>query len=53
MEVELEDLDTNNKDEIEEKLGVDVADNEDAWDILLLEDDDDYKSDFEMELDNN
>jgi len=53
MEEELEDLDTNNEDEIGEKLGVDVADNEDAWDTLLLEDDDDYESDFEMELDNN
>jgi len=49
----MEDDDTNNEDEIGEKLGVDVADNEDAWDTLLLEDDDDYESDFEMELDNN
>jgi hypothetical protein len=33
--------------------GVDVADNEDAWDALPLEDDDNYVSDFEMKSDNS
>ena len=38
---------------LKEKLGVDVADNEDAWDTLLLEDDHNYESGFEIELENN
>ena len=32
---QLKDFDTDTEDEIGEKLGVDVVDNEDAWDTLL------------------
>jgi hypothetical protein len=53
MEGELKDFDTDTEDEIGENLGVDVADNEDALDTLLLEDENNYKLDFEIELDNN
>ena len=38
---------------LKEKLGVDVADNEGAWNMSLLKDDDDYELDFEIELDIN
>ena len=52
-EGKLKDFDTDTKDEIGEKFGVDVADNEDAWDTLLLEGSDDYRLEFEIKLNNN
>jgi hypothetical protein len=36
-----------------EKSGDDVADDEEGWDSLILEEEDDEASEFEMELDSN